>query len=299
LSTGLLALHTLTEPQYFVAPRQLFPIWPQWHPEKALALFSATATLLFLPKILAVLLVCMQDARAFGGRLRVTGGMLIELVFSMLLAPVRMLFHMRFVIAAFLGLSIHWKSPPREDTQTSWREAAAKHGWHTLLGLAWGAAVFRLNPSFLPWLLPIAGALVLSIPLSVLSSRVSLGRRFQRAGLFVIPEEACPPQELQATFAHNSAAQALPDFLDAVVDPVVNALVCAAGTARPGLPPHSRAERAELARAALRSDPAELTHTQKNMLFNDPLLLSQLHFEVWTSAHAHARWRELTGADAG
>lgn len=299
LSTGLLALHTLTEPQYFIAPRQLFPIWPQWHPEKALALFSATATLLFLPKILSVLLICMQDAREFGGRLRVVAGMLIELVFSMLLAPVRMLFHTRFVVAAFLGWAIHWKSPPREDSQTSWREAVLKHGGHTLLGLAWGAAVFRLNPSFLPWLLPIAGALALSVPLSVLSSRVSLGRRLQRAGLFVTPEEMRPPQELQATFAHNSAAQDLPDFIDAVVDPVINALVCAAGTARVELPPGSRAARAELASTALRSDPEDLTHEQKNMLLNDSLLLSQLHFEVWTSAFAHARWRELTGDDTG
>ena len=299
LSTGLLALHTLTEPQYFIAPRQLFPIWPQWHPEKAVALFSATATLLFLPKILSVLLICMQGAREFGGWLRVVAGMLIELVFSMLLAPVRMLFHTRFVVAAFLGWPIHWKSPPRKDTQTSWREAVAKHGWHTLLGLAWGAAVFRLNPSFLPWLLPIAGALALSIPLSVLSSRVSLGRHFQRAGLFVTPEEAYPPQELQAAVAHHKAAQALPDFIDAVVDPIVNALACAAATARPGLRPHNRAARAELARVALCSDPAQLTHEQKNTLFNDPLLLSQLHFDVWTCAHAHARWHEWTGAVTG
>ena len=67
LSTGLLALHSLTEPQYFVEPRQLFPIWPQWHPEQAIGLFSATATLLFLPKILSMLLICARGARQFGG----------------------------------------------------------------------------------------------------------------------------------------------------------------------------------------------------------------------------------------
>jgi membrane glycosyltransferase len=54
---GAAGAHTLIDPQYFTAPRQLFPIWPEWHPEKALALVSATATILFLPKILAVLLL--------------------------------------------------------------------------------------------------------------------------------------------------------------------------------------------------------------------------------------------------
>ena len=42
LSTALLAVHTLMEPQYFVEPRQLFPIWPQWHPGKAIAQIKKT-----------------------------------------------------------------------------------------------------------------------------------------------------------------------------------------------------------------------------------------------------------------
>ncbi|STE86909.1 glucosyltransferase MdoH [Escherichia coli] len=39
-----------TEPQYFLQPRQLFPVWPQWRPELAIALFASTMVLLFLPK---------------------------------------------------------------------------------------------------------------------------------------------------------------------------------------------------------------------------------------------------------
>ncbi|MFX5793691.1 hypothetical protein ABTD98_21715, partial [Acinetobacter baumannii] len=82
-STVLLAAHTLIDPQYFTAPRQLFPIWPEWHPEKALALVSATATILFLPKILAVLLFAVKGARGFGGARALFVSMVIELLFSM------------------------------------------------------------------------------------------------------------------------------------------------------------------------------------------------------------------------
>src|SRR5690606_34908735 len=108
LSTALLGVHTLMEPQYFVEPRQLFPIWPQWHPGKAIALFSTTAVLLFLPKILSVALICAQGAKLYGGRMKVITSMLLEVLFSMLLAPVRMLFHTRFIVAAFLGLQVQW-----------------------------------------------------------------------------------------------------------------------------------------------------------------------------------------------
>ena len=294
LSTVLLAAHTLTEPQYFVAPRQLFPIWPEWHPEKALALFSATAMLLFVPKLLSVLVICMQGARQFGGKLRLIMSMAIELVFSMLLAPVRMLFHSAFVSAAFLGLNISWKSPPREDTETTWGEALRRHGFHTLLGFAWGGAVFWLNPSFLWWLLPIVGSLALSVPISVLSSRVSFGRRFRSHRLFVIPEENEPPVELRATAEHLTATETPPSFLDAVVDPKLNALACACGHAHPDKPQGSRERLEQLVQFALRSGPDQLTEPQKHTLLGDPELLSQLHFEVWSSADTHPQWLAAT-----
>lgn len=293
LSTILLAVHTLVAPEYFVAPGQLFPVWPEWHPERALALFTATATLLFLPKILSVVLISAKGAREFGGALRLTVSMIMELLFSMLLAPVRMLFHTRFVVGAFLGWTISWKSPPREDAETSWGEACRRHGGHTLLGLAWGAGVYWLEPGFLWWLLPIVGSLMLSIPLSVFSSRVTLGRGFRRARLFVIPEEVDLPPELAATTVYNDSGQRLADFNDAVVDPVANALACAAVTARPRAPAATVAARAELVGNALRGGPDSLSPRQKNALLDDPLMLSQLHFEIWTSMSANRRWRAL------
>ena len=120
LSTALLATNTLMEPQYFIEPFQLYPLWPQWHPEKAIALFSTTIVLLFLPKLLSIILIWAKGATEFGGRIKVTLSMLIEMLFSMLLAPVRMIFHTRFVLAAFLGWAATWNSPQRDDDSTPW-----------------------------------------------------------------------------------------------------------------------------------------------------------------------------------
>jgi membrane glycosyltransferase len=285
LSTVLLGMHTLIEPQYFQEPRQLFPIWPQWHPEKAIALFSATLTLLFLPKLLSVLLVCLHGARQYGGALRLVASMLIEMLFSMLLAPVRMLFHTKFVLAAFLGIAIHWKSPPREDSETHWREAFAKHGGHVLLGVAWGCGVYALNPALLPWLLPIAAGLVLSPLVSVFSSRVSPGRRSSRAGLFVIPEEVAPPKELLATGRYVQAAKPAPTFTDIVVDPVLNALACSAVKAR-----RQSGLYESLVRRTLHQAPDALSDTQKAAILDDATCLSKLHLHVWSSDQMLEKW---------
>ncbi|NSX02559.1 glucans biosynthesis glucosyltransferase MdoH [Cupriavidus gilardii] len=290
LSTAMLAKHALVPPEYFSQPYQFYPNWPEWHPEKALALFSATATLLFLPKLFGVVLL-MKQARRYGGALRLMLSMLIEVVISALLAPVRMLFHTQFVLAAYIGWGISWKSPPREDAETTWGEAVRRHGWHTLLGLGWGALVYWLDPGFVWWLLPIVGALAMSIPLSVWLSRVSLGRATRRAGLFVIPEEAEPPREIVDTQRHVAEAGDTPGFVDAVVDPVTNALMCATATARVVQPAGTQRQHAVLVQQALTSGPDKLTPKQKLLLLNDPLALSRLHEAVWSSPLADDGWK--------
>jgi len=291
LSTAALAKHALVPPEYFTKPYQLFPTWPEWHPEKALALFSATATLLFLPKLFSVILL-LKDAKQYGGPVRLFLSMLIEMALSALLAPTRMLFHTKFVIAAYSGWGISWKSPPREDAETHWGEAFRRHGWHTVLGIVWGAGVYWLSPGFIWWLLPIVGSLALSIPLSVMLSRVPLGRAARRAGLFMIPEETLVPREIVETQQHVESAQHTPGFVDAVVDPVTNALMCATATARTIQPEPARLQHASLVQHALTNGPGSLSPAQKHVLLGDPFALSKLHELVWGSPLADSAWKE-------
>jgi membrane glycosyltransferase len=208
-----------------------------------------------------------------------------------MLAPIRMLFHAHFVIAALLGIGIQWKSPPREDSQTPWSEAIVRHGAGSLLGVLWAALVYWLNPLFLWWLLPVVGALMLAIPLSVWSSKVTLGRRFKEGRFFLIPEEAVPPRELRWTALGFKRAKTPADFVDAVVDPITNALLCADGTARDARSPANREAREKMVKSALEGGPEALDAFQKNRLLTDSIALSQLHFLVWTSPAAHCAWR--------
>jgi membrane glycosyltransferase len=293
LSTALLAVHTLYEPVYFVEPYQLFPLWPEWRPERAIALFSTTLSLLFLPKILSMLIVMKNGARAFGGALRLAVSVLYEMVVSALLAPIRMLFHTQFVTAALAGRSVQWKSPPREDVETTWTEALRRHGGQTLLGIVWVGVVYWLNPAHVWWLLPVAGALILSIPVSVILSRSALGRRMRRRGLFVIPEESSGSPEIRQTAELARAWSQRPtDFIAAVVDPSSNARACAMAPHGHGAPGPLRPGAKALLCDALVRGPEALSAREKMTLLDDARLLGELHHLVTSAEEASPAWRQ-------
>jgi len=291
LSTVQLAMHVLIVPEYFVEPYQLFPRWPEWRPEWAVSLAAGTALLLFIPKILSVLLVRHDRMARYGGEAKLFASVLAEIVVAALLAPIRMLFHTRFVVTALLGRSVHWKSPAREDAQTSWAEAVRRHGLHTAFGVAWVAGVYWLDPEYVWWLLPVAGALALSIPLSVYTSRASLGERLRRAGIFLIPEETAPPPEMEATQRYVQEASAPLSWIDAVIDPSCNARMVAFAVPRPSQPPSVREARRTLVERALAEGPVALTDEEKNVLLGDRVAFAQLHHRVRTSRTLHASWR--------
>jgi membrane glycosyltransferase len=301
MSTAFIVLQTVIGPQYFVQPRQLFPIWPTWDVDAAVGFLTATAVVLFTPKILGGLLALAHGPRHFGGPVGATLSVLMEILFSALLAPIRMLFHTQFVLAALTGLGVHWKSPPREDAETTWGEAVRRHGAHTLLGGAWVAGVYWLDSPYAWWLLlPVVGPLIFSIPISVYSSRVALGRLLRRARLLRIPEESDPPEELRRTRAHAHASDADlgVGFVDAVVHPRVNAIVCALSGPRVKSSPRAESRRNRAIATAVKEGPRALTDADKVFLLTDCLALSQLHFEVWTSPAAHPDWFAVTAPAA-
>lgn len=198
LNTIQLATQSLVVPNYFSAQPSLFPTWPRWHPEWAIALASTTALLLFLPKFLSFLLILKgREAKRFGGVMALGLGIFIEIILSTLLAPLRMWFHSKFVLLTLIGRKIKWDSQQRDGSGTGWSEAVRVHGPASLFACAWLASVYWVNATVFVWLLPVAIPLILAVPLSVYSSRVSLGRALRQLRLFLTPEERRPPPLLE------------------------------------------------------------------------------------------------------
>ena len=286
LSTWLLVSHSTAEPQYFLIPHQLFPLWPSWRPEDALALFAGVASMLFLPKVLAAVIAGARDARAFGGASHLAVSVVLEIAISALLAPVRMLFHTQFVIAALAGWAIQWKSPARADASTSVAEAVRRHGWQTMVGVAWAGVVAWQAPEFLPWIAVVAAGLWLAIPLSVLMSRTSLGTAARRVGLFLTPDETAPTLEVVATEQYAGMARPQPRFGDAIVDPELCEIVMAAARRRS---PLTAARRLEQVDRALRRGPAALNAAEQRALLGDRDALAILARTV-RAAPVHPDW---------
>ena len=198
LSSVEVVIQTLTPPTYFPPGPSLFPDWPIWHPELTIALLTTTGVLLILPKFLSFALILKnRQTGGFGGALRLIIGIALEIIFSTLMAPLRMWFHSKFVLLTLFGRQIKWISQRRNDSETDWREAVRQHGVSTLIALIWMAGALYWNATLAWWLLPVSISLLLAMPLSVYSSRIGLGRAIKRWQLFCIPEEKVPPPVVQ------------------------------------------------------------------------------------------------------
>jgi len=110
--------------------------------------------------------------------------------------------------------------------------------------------------------------------------------------LFLIPEEAEPPRELLDARAHVAATPEQPGFVEAAVDPLLNALACASVRPRDAVRRLSE-KRERMMEKVLRSDPGQLSEVEKWSLLNDPRLLSRLHLALWSGEQAHPKWRAL------
>ena len=210
--------HEYFPPEYFDKEQTLFPIWPIFDKIGTIALFVVSMFMLIFPKFLGVVIYLKNNrAGKIGGIFGVIKSLLAEIVFSALSAPIMMMFQSKFVWEIFTGQDAGWSTQNRGGS-TSWREAAKRHLGHTLLGMLTTVVVWKyINPLFY-WMLPITIGLMLSIPISVISSRTGAGEAAFRHKWFVIPEEIDEPQIA-------AAAARFYDRLEPVINDGVIALI--------------------------------------------------------------------------
>jgi membrane glycosyltransferase len=250
---------------------------------QAAALLTLTIVLLFAPKLLAVLDLFLHRgaARGFGGAGRILLGVTL---LSCLIAPLLMIFHAKFVVLTVLGRSVGWPAQQRAGHGTSWREAIATHAGQTIIGIIWGTVLALWVPVLFWWMLPIFAGLLLSIPLSVFTSRASVGRKARRLGLFVTPEESAPPPELQDLGVVVHALETEPSLsgvTPAVVDPYVNAIHVCLLRRSPRQAEDLRRHFAEKRELLLHDGPDALSRSELTALLSDVDSVDWLHREVW------------------
>lgn len=285
LTTVEAAQLVLTPIDYFPDGRDaFFPLWPEWQPGLAISLAVTTLSMLFAPKILAYLDALIHGtARAFGGALRMLFSVVLEMVISVFLAPIRMLAHSAYVMSALLNLSLSWAGQNRTD-ETGWREAFVTQSPGMIAGLAWAAFAWYLDPLFFLWSLPVAVPLILAAPLAVWLSRNRTGQWLRRRGLLVTPEEHSLPAVLQETADEQALLPRLREltrFEEAILLPGVNAMHCSFARTHPARV--RRENLGELAQRCLDQGPGALSRNELSHLCRDSGALTWLHQAAWRS----------------
>jgi len=290
----------------------------------AFLIFVICMVVIMMPKALALIELAYDTQRrhAFGGLQRAAVSVVAETVFSTLHAPLLMLWHTRFVVTNLLGVSVGWSTQKRAADGTAWTFAIRRHWGHTLIGIIWGAFMWWLGRSLFWWFTPVLAGMVLSIPLSVFTSRRSLGARARRLGVFLTPEEIAPPAELVALRANMKVHELTDDtsprrphagLAEAVLDPYVNAIhvtllreklfnpVYAEQFAALGVGgPQVRT----LGEKLLAGGPDQLTPAERSLIMTDSHTMVWLHHEAWLrSGESLAPWwrasiREYSRQDA-
>ena len=166
-----------------------------------LSLLTVTAVVLFLPKALGLLLGLATGRARYGGAARLVGSGVVETVFSVLMAPIMMLYHTRFVAEIALGRSVEWNPPVRDRAVRSWSGAWRATAIPTALGLCWGGATLAASPLFSLWMSPIFLGLLLSAPLARVTGAVGPGRAFRSLGFLLVGSETSPHADVRAVRA--------------------------------------------------------------------------------------------------
>jgi membrane glycosyltransferase len=157
----------------------------------ALALTVCWLAALYAPKLLGYLeLAISRHKRAcYGGFWQLLGGVAAETVFTLLMDAVSPLSKTIAITRLLLGASAGWAPQNRTDRGVGWGEAARLLWPHTLLGVVVFAAFASAGWHAALWALPLAGGLLVAIPLCVVTAAPWFGAWLRRRGIAAIPEE--------------------------------------------------------------------------------------------------------------
>lgn len=267
-----------------------FTLWPSETASRIsmLAALAITAVFLFGPKLLSLVQLWADPKRRreHGGAVRAGLSVLMETLFSALIAPLMMLLHSRFVGSVLAGFNSGWGAQRREADSTTWRDGIRAHGLETLIGLGAGIVVYFQVPQLVWWLSPLLAGLLLSVPLSVLSSRPSWGKAARSLGLFLTAEERAPPVELKEIdcyalerSARPSAERTGPKLLNVLADPLTMA-------AHLALSPMSKTRPAAHMMARVRDgDPESLTIEERRTLLGNAETARELHLRLFAERY--------------
>lgn len=172
-------------------------------PALAVGLYVSMFVLSLMPKIVGAIQIALEPngVARIGGPLRFMTGLVVEFLFSLLMAPVVAFRVSIFMVGLLFGARISWGGQTRDAYRLSWTEAARAMWPQTLFGAVLTAVFAHYAPQALPWAAPVLCGLLLAIPFAVLTSSPQFGNWMRRYGIARAPEEAQAPTTYVSGYA--------------------------------------------------------------------------------------------------
>jgi membrane glycosyltransferase len=147
---------TYIRPEYFTDEFRLFPAWPRFDAERALALFGVTMAVLLAPKLFGLVIALWESdtRKACGGAARLIVSTLLEVLMSALLAPIMMVIQTGSVMQIVFGRDTGWNPQRRDDGSIPLRDIIRRHRSHVGLGVVTLIAGMLISPSLVAWMSP-------------------------------------------------------------------------------------------------------------------------------------------------
>jgi membrane glycosyltransferase len=267
----------------------------------ALILFMTTMLLLIAPKIFSLMLAIKNKTYSrYGGFKKLFVSVFLEFLYSILVAPIHMLFNSASVLFVMLGKKIVWTTQNRcEDGSLTLKEAIKNHSPHTILGIIFALAAWNIARPFFWWISPITIGLIFSIPISFCISKTSLGNLFKKHCIFFTPSEMQSPpiyQNYLTLLEEKTSSQtnhSISSIVKLVINPYANALhitlLLQRGREKHRITPYLD----RLLKKLLEEGISALMPRELAALLYSPHAVDLLHKEVWThSTKIAPLWNE-------
>ena len=222
-------------PEYFTDEFTLFPDWPRMDSARALSLFIFTMVILFTPKTLGFISYLLDSKlrKNAGGFFRLILSFILEVILSALIAPVMMLIHSGAVFSILLGNDSGWAPQRRDDGSLPIKSLIYRHRWHMAVGTVLFVVAYFNSLSLLAWLSPAIAGMLLSVPLSIITSSWKIGATIKKWGILRTPDEVIHPEIRQSMdkmlIVYEAAILQTPDLAEIVTIPqwrdIHNALI--------------------------------------------------------------------------
>jgi len=192
---------------YFSVENPLYPVWPEMSRVSSVLILLFMYGMLLAPKLMGAVALGLADVpvRSFGGAARFAVSLLVEILLSILFAPIMMVQQLVAVLRSVIGMRPIWSPQARKGGDYSPGTVLKFHLLETVSGalLVVGMAAGTVSL----WLLPIAISLIAAVPLSMLSGlRLSEWRGLR--DVMATPEMIDTPPILQDARAHRALFRA-------------------------------------------------------------------------------------------